>query len=364
MVQRSVRITLKERPSPIQLKVLRELFPQLRQVSPATLRVRLATSLSVVCHSDAEQIDALQRRAEETNIGLEFFDESDYTADYVRRTLPAPPPTWAHAENSIEAVFRPSFSPELIIRVWADKSKAHLQLASSNASMWCRMSSPPEWLLAAASEQSRQSAEQALDAEPLLPIEETVEVVPVDALFSLGRTLTQPEATLGADGMMVAVEIRNGSGVRTIETWSPTHESAPDVFALLKELHTLAWETCTRPESRRRLEELHTSMSLGLPFTTVLSKPALTRLWGILSVYEEAELRELLRAMSIDGGVVDLSDVDHVATIFSESFLEGGSSVHFVSPPRQPDLLADAGVPPSNVHTTRRDAVAACQHRP
>lgn len=354
-------------PDAAQLAALRAAFEQLGEIPLAELRNRLAKQpFFVGSAASLEDAEKLKRDLTSVGIGVELFTLRDYAAPYLRDVLQKPDLTWESAETTLEMVFRPAFSPEVILRLWATRGRSRLQLASMNASLWVTRFNPPSWLTSRARRVPSSSGAPWMETriEPELPIEnpteETVTVENVEPFFEMVKNLPCAKQSLGLDGMFVDIEWRHGSRCETHALWSPSPERAPEAFALLRHVHSLAWESLGAPESRRRLEDLHCALDLGLPAERVgTERPLVVRLWGGLSIRHADALKDVLRELAGRRSVLDLSDVTSVAARLVDVLATAGPDLHFVVCDRHRPLLQSAGVAAAQLHESRADAHAA-----
>jgi hypothetical protein len=133
MDRHCIRLRFAASPDATQLEMLRATFPHLAELAPSTLRERLSERPVVVLRGVFSRVegDAVVKQLADVGLEAELFG-NDYGLPYLRRTLPAPNPTWEPAETALEVVFRPSFTPEVIVRLWTHESRARLQLGSLN----------------------------------------------------------------------------------------------------------------------------------------------------------------------------------------------------------------------------------------
>jgi len=126
-----------------QLGVIQRVVPALGSIALPVLRDRLRASDTVVVGDLAETsgLDAL------TSCGLvaELVDLDDYNS-HVRRNLPPPrEPAWSSARATLEVVVLPSFSDELVIRLWEVGDRGQLQLGSLGIQIWGRHFCRARW---------------------------------------------------------------------------------------------------------------------------------------------------------------------------------------------------------------------------
>jgi len=279
----------------------------------------------------AADASALTEHLSTVGVGVELVSHEGYGAPYVTSLLPKPPESWSSSQHTLELVFRPSFSPEVVIRLCSDGETSRLQLASLGTNIWVRRFNPPPWLRP----KSRRvvlrgpgAIEQEPTVAPEVPHAETVDASGCHPLIELGLRLPRPAPSAGIDGMKVTLIARDQSGEITRELWSPRPEDP--AFELLMRVHGVASMHLSDPESRRRLDELHQAIGLGFPMDDLGGTPRVVRLWGRLSVADDGPLRAILTELSASGGVLDLSEVTGFAGALFDAFDEAGSRVRFV----------------------------------
>ncbi|MBO6940333.1 MAG: hypothetical protein JJ863_35495 [Deltaproteobacteria bacterium] len=203
-------------------------------------------------------------RLSAVGVGIELVSDEDYGA-YVAALLPKPPESWSRSQHALELVCRPSFSPEVVIRLWSDAETSRLQLASLGTSIWLRRFNLPPWLRPRARRVALRGSGKPKEptVPPEVPHAESVDAPGALPLIEMGLRLPQPAATAGLDGMNVTLIARGESETITREVWSPRPEDP--AFELLQRVHGLASQQLSDPESRRRLDELHEAIGLGFP---------------------------------------------------------------------------------------------------
>lgn len=266
--RRLLRVVLDGPPSIEQLRALRFVQPRLAELPPQELQRYLGRRrIWVIADLCVDDFDRTRAELERVGIHAELTSFADYTPEYLRRVLPPAPPEWDRSEQRLEVVFRPSFSPEVILRLFRDGSRCTLQLASMSTSVWERHFNAPEWLeirrkVVMRSSSPRPSASPAapIDAEPEEPleqaIEETVLVDADDELFAAAHAVPALDAGFGLDGMFVTMTSRRGSETVSRECWSPSTARCPALHRVLTRLDRLAWGGLSTPASRACLEEL------------------------------------------------------------------------------------------------------------
>ncbi len=358
----TVRLSLSGPPTNAQLVGLRGVFPNLALMPPAELRTHLVEwPVCVVGSVAASDSGPLAERVAALDVGIEFVAHGDYQPDYVASLMPGPPGSWETSDTSLELVFCPSFSPEVVVRLWEGQATSRAQLVSLGVSIWVRRFNPPPWLRA--KRRAVHAPGLATREEPPVPPErphaECVAVASIGPLVDLALGLAKPASTQGIDGMTIRVTARRGTRTEVRELWSPGPDTNPEAFELLQRAHSLASEGLHEPQSRRRLEELHCALGLGLPMEDLGGTPRVVRLWGRLSVHEEPALRALVMELADTGGVLDLSDVQGFAGLLFGVFDAVSERICFVATkPWLASALARRGVAPEAIHETRATAVA------
>lgn len=206
---------------------LRRVVPDLPPIGSGPLLAKLRRSGSVVLgRFSSERAEEILHTGRVE--GLTFQILPRYDRALVIETVGLDP-FENGAVGLIEAVFRPAFDPELVVRISTHPSR--LTVATCGASIWWRLYEPEPWL------------EPRFDAPsrpPLSPWRCDV-VLPegahraVDA--ALDAALTEQDHAVGADGM--TVQFRRGSptsDLEELETWSPTPADRPRRHALAFEV--------------------------------------------------------------------------------------------------------------------------------
>ncbi|MCA9612611.1 MAG: hypothetical protein R3B99_29050 [Polyangiales bacterium] len=368
-----IRLRFTAPPDETQLERLRATFPHLAELAPATLRERLSEQSVVVLRGlfSRDEGDAVVLQLANVGLDAEPFG-NDYGLPYLRRELPAPDATWESAETALEVVFRPSFTPEVIVRLWTHDARDRLQLSSYNALVYHEHFGAPHWqnedLYPRRERKIRKRRrgrslweDLPLDPPPAreLPSEESANV-PSLALFEAAERIPNVPRRLGIDGMLIDVELRRGERHETRELWSPRASDAPEAFDLLRRIHALAWLRLTKRESRRRLEELHSWLDLGAPVERLGGVPPVVRMWGVLTMREAEAIHAVLGELTPTGGVLDLSDVNSISGEALELFVDAASRLQIVARPSVRALLGRrAGIPSTQLHESRAEAIAA-----
>ena len=251
-----VRLFFGKAPTLPQLKAVRAAFPELASIAPARLRDRLSERpVCVVGLVQPSESAAVEARLTAAGIGVELFDDEDYAAPYIRSLMPPAPESWGSAPQTLELLFRPSLSPEVILRLWNGGDVARLQLGSLGTSVWASRFGEPPWLTATT---GRVATEKRTEPEPPReqPHSEVAQIESIDQLMATALGLGAPSETYGLDGMIVDIRASSGADRVERELWSPTPTTDPAGHELLRRALILA-KSCLRDmESRERLEEL------------------------------------------------------------------------------------------------------------
>ncbi|MEZ4248206.1 MAG: hypothetical protein R3B99_08215 [Polyangiales bacterium] len=263
-----VRVHFAEPPDAPQVQALCDLYPGLARLSAARLRTELAKQavFTVGVVVSREEGEALVERAMAAGLDAELFGACEYDSSYLRKVLPAPPSAWASADTSLELVFRPAFTPEVILRLWASDTRAWLQLASSHNSVYVGHFNAPGWLLDALGAVGKSgrgtwakrlpSEPDEIEAERGTPAEEMVESPSFEDLLDAVVRLPTTHARRGIDGLFVDVDARRGSEHASRSFWSPRRHEHPDAYAVLDRALAAAGGCLARSESHRRVDEL------------------------------------------------------------------------------------------------------------
>ena len=247
----SARILLDARPTTAALAGLRALFPSLAAVPVARMRAALdewpVCVVGTVTRGDA---DALRAQVRALGIGIELFTDEDYPT-YVGALLPGSAEC-ARASDACELLVLPSFSPELVIRLWIAEGRGHLQVASMGTSVWARRFDRPPWL-------GREHASPTDAAAPERPGTSTGEVPAseVARLLEDAWSVVEPSRRAGLDGTSLVIEVRTGTRRRRIAAWSG-HRGGP--FAVLARASALARSCLSGVDGEQRLDELRQAL--------------------------------------------------------------------------------------------------------
>ena len=274
----SVRLVFQHPPSASQLSGLRSLFSDLAKIPPVDLHEHLTSSPvcvvgSVPCSESgglAKSVEARWLEVAALGLEVEFFDLDDYGAPYVRSLLLAAPSSWSEAEQTLELQFRPSFSPEVILRFWNYGGEARLLLVSLGIRVWARRLCVPPWLASRSRRLAIVDPSVGADREceeppvpPEQPQDETAEVATIDDLLPLAIELPEPRRVVGTDGMAVEIVARSGANHVSRELWSPTQSREPEAHELVRRALALAQGSLCEAASHRRHEELETRLVLA-----------------------------------------------------------------------------------------------------
>ncbi|MEM9075000.1 MAG: hypothetical protein AAGE52_41270 [Myxococcota bacterium] len=235
-----------------QLKGLQTAFSALAKIPRASLRASLRRwPVCVVGVVPREESAALLEVVTGLGVGVEFFTTEDYPSS-VRALLPPAPPSFKGSATTLELQFRPSRSPEAILRFWKDGDVFRLQFASVHTSVWLRRFCYPLWLWNPAADEP--------DEPPEDPQTETVEVPGFAELLQAGLRLNEPGEAAGIDGMTVEIDARAGDARAVNAVWSPA--KGTDAYAILNMACELAQGLRDR-KSRQRLAELKGYIGVG-----------------------------------------------------------------------------------------------------
>ena len=241
-----IRLRLEAPPNAKQVKGIRALFPELASQPPATLMKRLRSGAEpVVATVGAQRAQRLRAELLALEIPSEIYGIDDYGPAYLRKLLPAPP-AWGAARERGEFVFMPSFSPEVVLRMWKHGTADHAHLAALDTNVFVAHFNVARWL-----REEGEIPEEAKKAD------ESVVVDSVDAVLGY-RLPSMPrgwDSCAIADGILVYVCLETSEGRQEHTYSSPAADHLPRAHAFLKQVLEVS-RYLNGLESHRRLAEL------------------------------------------------------------------------------------------------------------
>lgn len=242
----AIRLTLRGAPTVGRLKVLRAQLPDFANIPVAELRRHLegwpAFVAGYVRPSEFEEIREVLAAA---SIAAELIREG---LEYELGLMPfVDRVSFETADETVELLVRPSFTPEYVVRCWRKHSRAWLELSSLHTQVAAHHYWEPPWLV---------GMDEEVPSED--PFSEMVEI-PLDeqwfeSPWSLPPSMDARFQSVIVDGWTLAVRARRGQEKLEREFSCPGPGRGP-AFELFELACQLAASVVSDPRSLARLAD-------------------------------------------------------------------------------------------------------------
>lgn len=243
------------------------------------------------------------------------------------------------AGSHYRGIFLPSFHPETLITVALARGRdAEVVCATFESNLESALARRGAG--ADATPPARIEARAPIDAARAEQLRRSI-----DDMLAAG--LADASRGCGIDGMsLLGIVARDAAPPLRFEAWSPRPGDPRHTY--FAALHAVAREHLPDPRVQQRLGQLHGYLGLGLPVLDLGGTPRHLRIFGHLSIDEEAALREFLAAPPPTSAVlVDLLDFEGMGTMLYpllRRFDRRPGPVAWVASPGVRRMLLEAGV--------------------
>lgn len=267
----------------------------------------------------------------------------------------------SNTEKQIDVEFFPSFHPEALLSITRRPDSTVIELLSFTASVWHY-------------EQYQWHKEKWPESHPIPDAPdlygESVSLTEAKSHTFWNTLLNVDLGTItatenpGLDGMSVSVTYRESDSTHSFKTWSPKPTSREGQCIGL--VYEFAFDNLSNPESIIVLEQLHTYLHRGLPARVISGDPICIRLFGLMSISDSDELRNLFDSYQNELPLlVDMSNFDGMGTMLVplfQNFDKRPGKIAWYAPNNTAEYLRSADISTEVLFNDKETALEWLRH--